>query len=86
MVLLDKDIEGDCTLTLKARKTGGDEGFLILFQANGTSDKHWWNIGGWGNTQSGLEGSDLSSDDKRGPGGGHQQGVQHQDRNKGRFS
>jgi alpha-L-arabinofuranosidase len=65
VALLDKNIEGDCTLTLKARKTDGDEGFLILFQAKGTSDKHWWNIAGWGNTQSALEGSDLSSDDKK---------------------
>ena len=42
-------------LTLKARKTGGSEGFLIGFgPANGGND-FWWNIGGWGNTRHAIE-------------------------------
>lgn len=43
------------TITLQARKTGGNEGFLILF--NWTDDNNWtWlNIGGWGNTQDAVE-------------------------------
>jgi alpha-L-arabinofuranosidase len=45
----------DCTLRLKARKLGGSEGFLILFQSQGDKDKSWWNIGGWGNTLHGIE-------------------------------
>lgn len=45
----------DYTLTLKARKLGGAEGFLILFQNTNTTEKHWWNIGGWGNTRHALE-------------------------------
>jgi alpha-L-arabinofuranosidase len=45
----------DYTLTLKARKISGAEGFLILFRINGTEDRTWWNIGGWGNTLDGVE-------------------------------
>ncbi len=44
----------DCTLTLKARKLSGGEGFLIVFGRKGT-DRYWWNLGGWGNTQHALE-------------------------------
>ncbi len=44
----------DYTMTLKARNTGGAEGFLIVFgRKNG--ERYWWNIGGWGNTQHGIE-------------------------------
>lgn len=42
------------TLELKAKKTGGDEGFLISFGVKG-KDLYWWNMGGWGNTQSCVE-------------------------------
>jgi alpha-L-arabinofuranosidase len=45
----------DYTLSLKARKLGGDEGFLITFQAPGDDSKTWWNLGGWENTLHGLE-------------------------------
>jgi alpha-L-arabinofuranosidase len=43
------------TITLRARKVSGSEGFLILF--NWTDDNNWtWlNIGGWGNTLDGIE-------------------------------
>jgi alpha-L-arabinofuranosidase len=43
------------TLTLKARKISGSEGFLILFHINGNDDRTWWNIGGWNNTQDAIE-------------------------------
>ncbi|RYX82033.1 hypothetical protein EON83_21220 [bacterium] len=43
------------TLTLRARKTGGNEGFLITFGAPGNISYTWWNIGGWGNTKHGLQ-------------------------------
>jgi len=46
---------GDCTLSLKARKLGGQEGFLIIFQAANTDKPDWWNLGGWGNTAHALE-------------------------------
>ncbi|HZI31930.1 MAG TPA: alpha-L-arabinofuranosidase C-terminal domain-containing protein, partial [Candidatus Binatia bacterium] len=45
----------DYTLTLKARKISGDEGFLILFHIVGDDDRNWWNIGGWGNTADAIE-------------------------------
>jgi alpha-L-arabinofuranosidase len=45
----------DYTLTLKARKISGAEGFLILFRINGNEDRTWWNLGGWGNTADGIE-------------------------------
>ena len=55
----------DYTLTLKARKISGQEGFLILFHVNDDEDRVWWNIGGWNNTQHGVEiGETLDS--KRG--------------------
>jgi alpha-L-arabinofuranosidase len=43
------------TLTLKARKTDGAEGFLIGIGAADPGDYVWWNLGGWGNTQHGVE-------------------------------
>ncbi|RYX86701.1 hypothetical protein EON83_00540 [bacterium] len=43
------------TLNLKARKTGGNEGFLIVFGPQDDGNKSWWNLGGWGNTKSALE-------------------------------
>jgi alpha-L-arabinofuranosidase len=45
----------DYSLTLKARKLGGNEGFLVIFHMNDDRTKNWWNIGGWGNTGHGIE-------------------------------
>jgi alpha-L-arabinofuranosidase len=45
----------DYTLSLKARKLGGAEGFLILFRTQRDNEKSWWNIGGWGNHRHALE-------------------------------
>ncbi len=39
----------DYSLTLKARKTGGDEGFIVYLLRNG-GNQCIWNIGGWGNS------------------------------------
>jgi alpha-L-arabinofuranosidase len=49
----------DYTYSLKARKLGGDEGFLVLFCVNDNNDKCWWNLGGWGNTAHGIEMSEV---------------------------
>jgi alpha-L-arabinofuranosidase len=46
---------GDYTLTLKARKISGAEGFLISFANPAADTVTWWNIAGWNNTQHGLE-------------------------------
>jgi alpha-L-arabinofuranosidase len=44
----------DYTLSLKARKLAGQEGFLIIVR-NGSGGSYLeWNLGGWGNTQHGL--------------------------------
>jgi alpha-L-arabinofuranosidase len=43
------------TITLRARRTGGSEGFLILFNWLDDNNWTWWNIGGWGNTLDGIE-------------------------------
>ncbi|HLK14065.1 MAG TPA: alpha-L-arabinofuranosidase C-terminal domain-containing protein, partial [Fimbriimonadaceae bacterium] len=48
---------GDCTVRLKARKLGGVEGFLVLFHAQDRRRFLWWNIGGWGNQECGVEAS-----------------------------
>lgn len=45
----------DYTVTLKARKTGGAEGFLILFRTRDDRNFYWWNIGGWNNTRHAVE-------------------------------
>ncbi len=45
----------DYTLSLKACKIGGAEGFLVIFQSDGHGGKSWWNIGGWGNSRHQIE-------------------------------
>jgi hypothetical protein len=49
----------DYTLTLKARKLSGNEGFLILFGLPDDKSKSWWNLGGWGNARHGIESQGL---------------------------
>ena len=55
---------GDYTLTLKARKLGGNEGFLILFgiPAPDARVKSWWNLGGWGNKRHAIEAPGVLAD------------------------
>lgn len=43
------------TLTLKAKKIAGSEGFLILFNAKDDQNYGWVNLGGWGNNTHGVE-------------------------------
>ncbi|MGB9607769.1 MAG: alpha-L-arabinofuranosidase C-terminal domain-containing protein, partial [bacterium] len=45
----------DYTISLKARKLGGAEGFLIMFAVKDDNNWFWWNIGGWGNTRHAVE-------------------------------
>ena len=42
-------------LTLRARKDGGAEGFLIIFDYQDENNYAWWNIGGWSNSQNAIE-------------------------------
>ena len=46
---------GQYIYKVRAKKTGGNEGFLIMFNRTGTQDYTWWNLGGWGNTKHGVE-------------------------------
>ncbi len=43
------------TLRLKARKMSGDEGFLVMFQAQDEGSYYWLNLGGWRNTEHAIE-------------------------------
>ncbi len=52
----------DYTLTLKARKIGGKEGFLILFGVPDEGTMSWWNVGGWGNTKSAVQGEGAAGE------------------------
>lgn len=45
----------DYEFAVEARKTGGDEGFLILLRALNKQEFYWANLGGWGNAGHALE-------------------------------
>ena len=45
----------DYTCSLKARKLGGAEGFLIMFHVKDEQNWVWLNLGGWGNREHALE-------------------------------
>ena len=51
----------DYTYRLKARKLGGAEGFLIMFQVRDHNNWIWWNLGGWSNSRHALERCDSGS-------------------------
>ncbi len=40
---------------VRAKKDGGAEGFLIVFDYQDENNYTWWNIGGWNNTQHAIE-------------------------------
>lgn len=40
---------------VKAKKTSGDEGFLIIFNYKDADNYLWWNLGGWSNTKHAVE-------------------------------
>ena len=54
----------------KARKDGGNEGFMLVFNYQDPDNYCWLNLGGWGNTQHGLEqvvnGNKMQTATKRG--------------------
>lgn len=43
------------TYTFQAKKLHGEEGFYIPFLIQDDQNMFFWNIGGWGNTQTGLQ-------------------------------
>ena len=53
---INKPLSERYTIEVKAKKTNGNEGFLIYFGMNNNNkDGYLFNIGGWGNTLAGLE-------------------------------
>ncbi|MFE2754556.1 alpha-L-arabinofuranosidase C-terminal domain-containing protein [Actinosynnema sp. NPDC059335] len=48
------------TVSVKATKLSGSEGFLIPFAVNGAGNPFWWNLGGWNNTRSAVDGGNSS--------------------------
>jgi alpha-L-arabinofuranosidase len=56
----------DYTYSLKARKLGGAEGFLILFRVQDQEAKSWWNLGGWGNKRHAVEMGGIISNEVEG--------------------
>ena len=55
------------TVTLRARKTAGNEGFIILWHSADGDNYRWWNLGGWGNSVSRAEVSDNGGREPYGP-------------------
>ncbi len=45
----------DYEYTLEAKKTAGQEGFLVLFRVKNDRDFYWCNLGGWNNTRHAIE-------------------------------
>ena len=43
------------TLKLRARKDGGDEGFIVIFNYVDKNNYNWLNVGGWGNSMHAIE-------------------------------
>lgn len=40
---------------VRARKTGGSEGFLMVFGYENEDSYYWWNVGGWRNTEHAIQ-------------------------------
>lgn len=57
----------DYTITLRARKQSGNEGFIVLWHATDGDNYRWWNLGGWGNTVSRCESSENGGREPYGP-------------------
>lgn len=45
----------DYEFTVEAKKTGGEEGFLVIVRAMNNREFYWANFGGWGNAGHALE-------------------------------
>lgn len=49
----------DYEITLEAKKTGGQEGFLVMARVTDKENFYWLNLGGWDNRKHGLERGDT---------------------------
>jgi len=57
----------DYTLTVRARKLSGSEGFLVLWHSSNSDNYRWWNVGGWSNTVARFESSVNGGREAYGP-------------------
>lgn len=55
------------SVTLRARKLSGNEGFIVLWHSADGDNYRWWNLGGWGNTVSRCEVSASGGREPYGP-------------------
>lgn len=60
----ENDAWNNYEYTFEAKKTGGSEGFLILFRTRHPKIFYWFNVGGWQNKYTQLEKSTLFSGKK----------------------
>ncbi|MFT3786923.1 MAG: alpha-L-arabinofuranosidase C-terminal domain-containing protein [Tepidisphaeraceae bacterium] len=58
----------DYSVHVKARKTGGNEGFIVQSRVEDNDNYIWFNVGGWGNTHTGIERSRDGDRKQIGPG------------------
>ncbi|MBO4906262.1 MAG: carbohydrate binding domain-containing protein [Bacteroidaceae bacterium] len=54
-IICDAQLGNKYAIELQACKTGGGEGFLIVFGYADDQNYLWWNLGGWGNSQHAVE-------------------------------
>jgi len=59
LAIIGEEDWDDYTISVKARKLEGREGFLIGFAMPDTGTKSWLNLGGWGNTDHAIEHPDT---------------------------
>lgn len=52
---ISKTFSGDYNYEVKARKNGGNEGFLIMYGRKDANNYTWLNLGGWSNSKHGVE-------------------------------
>ena len=55
------------TVSVRARKTAGGEGLILLWHSTDGDNYRWWNLGGWGNSLSRCEVSQGGGRDAYGP-------------------
>ena len=61
LAIIGEEFWEDYTISVKAKKLEGNEGFLIGFAMPDAETKSWLNLGGWGNTDHGIEHPDTST-------------------------
>ncbi len=54
-IICDAQLGDTYAIELQAVKTGGGEGFLVIFGYADDQNYLWWNLGGWGNSQHAVE-------------------------------